>query len=68
MNKAKRRTIKQWCKFYGIIMADPDGFDRKDIHLFERYFTRAEFDEGLYKCSIWVKKGGMMDRLVQKYR
>ena len=66
MNKSKRRTISQWCRAEGIKMLDPDGFDRKDKYLFQRYFTKAEFDKNTWACTITVKRHGKASKAIKK--
>jgi hypothetical protein len=39
-------TIKEWGEITGIVVLDPDGFDRGDPKLHERMFTRAGFMRG----------------------
>lgn len=61
----ERKTIAQWGKETGMIVIDPDGFDRTDMQLFERLFTKAEFTEGaiMSSCIIDIRKitGGSGD-------
>ena len=66
MKKAKRRTICQWAKCFGIKVMDPDGFDRKDINLYSRYFTQAEFDKGIWRSTIMFKNKGKMAKEIRK--
>lgn len=47
-----RATIKQWGDITGIIVLDPDGFDRKDRHLMERLFTYDEFMHGCMTSTV----------------
>ena len=53
------RTLSQWndwsWKHQGIRIIDPDGFNRKDIHLWERKITKAEFMRGLPACTVQWK-------------
>jgi hypothetical protein len=46
------KTLDEWAKLDGITILDPDGFDRTDHHLWERQFTKAEYDKGLCNCTI----------------
>lgn len=48
----RRHTIPEWEIITGISIIDPDGFDRKDPKLYERLFTREEFDKGLFRSTI----------------
>jgi len=50
----KTKTIEDWSKEYGIEMMDPDGFDRKDPELFNRKFTREQFNKAVGRCTIQV--------------
>ena len=45
-------TIKQWEIIKGVKILDPDGFDRTDPKLYERFFTEKEFDKALINCTI----------------
>ena len=49
------KTLQEWAALDGIQMLDPDGFDRTDDKLFERQFTKEEYDTGLIKCTIFQK-------------
>lgn len=48
----EKHTIKEWEIITGIEVLDPDGFDRTDQKLYERLFTREEFDKGLLRSTI----------------
>lgn len=37
------KTIREWENVTGIRVLDPDGFDRKDEHLYDRKFTKDDF-------------------------
>lgn len=52
MSEPVRRNLDQWAALYGVIILDPDGFDRTDPLLHERMFTQEEFEAGLYRCTI----------------
>jgi hypothetical protein len=43
----ERKTIEEWSKEYEVVIYDPDGFDRTDINLYSRLFTREEFEKGM---------------------
>ena len=51
-----RKTLKQWADMDGIKILDPDGFDRTDPLLWERLFTRGEFNKGIIYCTIERKE------------
>lgn len=46
------RTIKEWSEITGVIILDPDGFDRSDPRLSERLFTFQEFEKGMMESTI----------------
>lgn len=50
-----RKTLKAWAKEYqekhGVTLLDPDGFDRKDPKMWERTYTKEEFEQGLLQCT-----------------
>ena len=56
-------TIKQWEIIKGVRILDPDGFNRTDPKLYERFFSEKEFDEALLYCTIEIKikDGGKND-------
>jgi hypothetical protein len=49
-------------------MYDPDGFDRTDPHLFERYFTRGEYERGMVSCTVAIHYGGRAYKVIEKVR
>ena len=55
MSKEKK-TIPEWEKEYDVEILDPDGFDRSDHNLYEKKFTKEEFEEGLMYCTIQFKQ------------
>ncbi|MFW5962407.1 MAG: hypothetical protein ACOCQR_02215 [bacterium] len=50
----KTKTIDEWAKKYGVNIMDPDGFDRTDTKLYERYYTQAEFEVGLMLSTVVI--------------
>ena len=53
----EKKTINEWASIDGIIIVDPDGFDRSDLDLFNRLYTRSEYEEGIMLCSIMMRGG-----------
>lgn len=51
-----KHTIKEWSEIKGVVILDPDGFDRKDPDLMERTFTEQEFNEGMVGSTVAVKR------------
>lgn len=51
------RKISEWEIIKGIRIIDPDGFDRMDPNLYEKYFTEDEFDRAILTCTIEMKSG-----------
>lgn len=48
----ERRTIGEWNDIVPELnVIDPDGFDRSDPHLYERRFTRAEWETGAMRST-----------------
>jgi hypothetical protein len=43
----ERKTIKEWEPIFNVEIYDPDGFDRTDPELYNRKFTKAEFEQGM---------------------
>jgi hypothetical protein len=39
-----KKLIKNWEKIFDIRIYDPDGWDRTDLYLFDRYYTKNEFE------------------------
>jgi len=50
--KAETKTLQEWADIDGLIIYDPDGFDRSDPEIMSRKFTRQEYDAGIMLCSI----------------
>jgi hypothetical protein len=59
----EKKTLKEWADLENIEILDPDGFDRTDAQLFERLFTKEEFDKGIIFCTIHEKARGENDNL-----
>lgn len=49
---AERKTIEEWGDKLGIFVSDPDGFNRQDVDLYRRYFTKDEFLKGAYASTV----------------
>jgi len=49
------KTLQEWADIDGLIIYDPDGFDRSDPEIMSRKFTRQEYDAGIMLCSIISK-------------
>jgi len=58
----ERKTIKQWQEEFGIIIHDPDGFDRSDPDLMNKKFTKEEFEKGAMLSTIEQKGSGTITR------
>lgn len=56
--KSLREWADIWEREHGIVIYDPDGFDRRDPDMWEREYTRDEFVEGLWQCTIVGPVGG----------
>ena len=50
--KNEVKTLQEWAKLDGIKILDPDGFDRTDMQLMERKFTKEEYQAGIMMCTI----------------
>lgn len=57
--KEVKKTIEEWQKEFGVIIMDPDGFDRSDMKLYERTFTKEDFENRLPACTILFMKNKM---------
>lgn len=51
-----KRTIRQWEKLLDVRVLDPDGFNRRDPHLYQRRFSRQQFLDGLTRSTICMKR------------
>jgi hypothetical protein len=49
---AEVRTIQEWAAKDGMVMLDPDGFNRKDPLLMYRKFTQEQYDAGVGVCTM----------------
>jgi hypothetical protein len=49
------KTLQEWASLDNIVILAPDGFDRTDPQLFERKFTKEEYQKGLILCTILSK-------------
>ncbi|MDQ0191166.1 hypothetical protein JI721_04070 [Alicyclobacillus cycloheptanicus] len=47
-----RKTIQAWEQEYGIVILDLDGFDTDDPQLYDRLFSRSEFETALASCTV----------------
>lgn len=56
----EKKTINEWEKIFDVQILDPDGFDRTDPNLYDREFTREEFQHGmmLSTCMSRIHKVG----------
>ena len=52
----KKKTIPEWEEVLKVKILDPDGFDRTDPLLYERGFTKEEFEEGLVQSTIQLRR------------
>jgi hypothetical protein len=50
-----KKTLQEWTDELGIIILDPDGFDRFDQKLYEKEMSFEEFTNGILRCTIDVK-------------
>jgi len=53
--ETETKTLQEWADIDGLIICDPDGFDRSDPEIMSRKFTRQEYDAGIMLCSIISK-------------
>lgn len=54
----ERRTIQGWDEVVGDLQViDPDGFDRSDIGLYGRLFTRQEWEHGAMRSTCKFSQG-----------
>ena len=52
MKEMELHTIEEWADMEGVKVLDPDGFDRSDPELWEKKYTKSEFDNRLVYCTI----------------
>lgn len=50
-----KKTIKEWEKEFGVTILDPNGFDRTDLDLHKKLFTKDEFHKGMIRSTISIK-------------
>jgi hypothetical protein len=55
------KTPEEWCKLTGIIILDPDGWDRSAANFDNDWNKKIAFDEFYYKAAVSTTKG-MRDR------
>ncbi|MCK9542541.1 MAG: hypothetical protein M0R03_10995 [Novosphingobium sp.] len=48
----EKKTIGEWEAETGIVILDPDGFDRSDGKLYDRLMTRLEFIKGCVPSTV----------------
>lgn len=53
---SEKKTIQEWEQEYGIYIMDIDGFDSQDPKLYERLFTRQEFEQSAAQCTVIPRK------------
>ena len=58
----EKKTLNEWADLENIEILAPDGFDRSDAQLFERLFTKEEFNKGIIFCMIKEKARGRNER------
>lgn len=46
------KTISEWEQEYGLYIVDLDGFDTRDPQLYQRRYTRDEFEAALAFCTV----------------
>ena len=62
----ERKTIGEWnAAVSSINVIDPDGFDRTDPLLYERRFTREEWEAGAMSSSCRFAAGYFAERVAQ---
>lgn len=67
------RTIKEWDEIFGIVVYDPDGFDRTDPYLYKRVFTEEEYLKGVQTSTCMFKREGLfyeryLKPMIEKYK
>lgn len=62
------KTIKEWEEIYEIQILDPDGFDRMDIALHLKEFTKDEFEKGMLFSTIQQKHDIMNSEVIKVYK
>jgi hypothetical protein len=51
-NKEELKSIVDWAKEDGLIILDPDGFDRSDPQVMSKLRSREEYEKGIMLCMI----------------
>jgi hypothetical protein len=54
------KTIKEWADNEGIVVLDPDGFDRTDPELMTRKFSYKDFCKGILRSTICMPTKGII--------
>lgn len=53
-----RDWAADWLINTGVRLLDPDGFDRRDEQMWERHYTKEEFERGLARSTCqWTTTG-----------
>jgi len=59
------KTIREWEQEYQILILDVDGFDVNDSQLYNRLFSRREFEQAVAECTILRKKPELSKKRVE---
>jgi hypothetical protein len=51
-----KRTIQEWEQEFELNIVDMDGFDKRDPKLFDRLFTKTEFEQAIAFCTVIHKQ------------
>jgi hypothetical protein len=51
-----KKTIRDWEQEFELNIVDMDGFNKRDPHLFERLFTKEEFEKAIAFCTVIHKR------------
>lgn len=53
---SEKKRIEEWEREFQIQILDMDGFNQRDPHLYERFFTKSEFEVAIASCTIAHKR------------
>lgn len=49
------KTIKEWCEIFGIKIIKPNGFKEKKSKVWNKLYTKREFEKGIKRSYISIK-------------
>jgi hypothetical protein len=66
--KDELKTIQEWADKDGIIVLDPDGFDRTQPDVMTNKISYEEYSKGILFCTIIMPAKGVDIKVTKKKR